>query len=56
MLNAAQSDAPGLVAQVTNARQNLRSAVVSRNDAITDFYNNYFRLQRAVGAEILDAR
>jgi outer membrane protein TolC len=55
MLAAPASEAPGLVAQVTNARQNLRSAVVSRNDAMTDFYSNYFRLQRAVGTEELRA-
>jgi outer membrane protein TolC len=53
MLAAPASEAPGLVAQVTNARQNLRSAVVSRNDAMTDFYSNYFRLQKAVGSEEL---
>jgi outer membrane protein TolC len=55
MLAAPASEAPGLVAQVTNARQNLRSAVVSRNEAMTDFYSNYFRLQRAVGTEELRA-
>ena len=51
MLAASASDAPGFVAQITNARQNWRSAVVARNDAVTDFYSNYFRLQRAVGTE-----
>jgi outer membrane protein TolC len=55
MLAAPASEAPGLVAQVTNARQNLRSAEVSRNEAMTDFYSNYFRLQRAVGTEELRA-
>jgi outer membrane protein TolC len=55
MLSSPAAEAPGLVAQVTNARQNWRSAVVSRNDAITDFYNNYFRLQRAVGTQELRA-
>lgn len=51
MLAAPAGEAPGLVAQVTNARQNWRSAIVSRNEALTDFYSNYFRLQRAVGTE-----
>jgi outer membrane protein TolC len=51
MLAAPASDAPGFVAQVTNARQNWRLAVVSRNEAMTDFYTNYFRLQRSVGTE-----
>jgi outer membrane protein TolC len=53
MLNAAPEEAAGFVAQVTNARQNLRSAVVARNDALTDFYANYFRLMRAIGTEEL---
>lgn len=53
LLAAAPKDAPGLLAQVTNARQSLRQAEVSRNDAMTDFYTNYFRLQRAVGTEEL---
>lgn len=51
MLGAPASDAPGYVAQVTNARQNWRSAVLSRNDSMTDFYSNFFRLQKAVGTE-----
>ncbi len=53
MLAAPAGEAPGLVAQVTNARQNWRSAIVSRNEALTDFYTNWFRLQRAVGTEEL---
>jgi outer membrane protein TolC len=55
MLSAPASDAPGYVAQVTNARQNWRSAVVSRNDSLTDFYSNFFRLQKAVGTDDLPA-
>jgi outer membrane protein TolC len=51
MLSAAPAEAAGFVAQVTNARQNLRSAVVSRNEALTDFYSNFFRLLKAVGTE-----
>jgi len=51
MLAAPANDAPGFVAQVTNARQNWRSAVVSRNDVLTDFYGSYYRLQRSVGIE-----
>jgi outer membrane protein TolC len=51
LLRATATDAPGVIAQVTNARQNWRSAIVARNDALTDYYSNFFRLQRAVGAE-----
>jgi multidrug efflux system outer membrane protein len=53
MLAASPSEAAGALAQVTNARQNWRSSVLSRNDALTDFYNGYYRLQRAVGTEDL---
>jgi outer membrane protein TolC len=55
MLASSSADAPALVAQVTNARQNWRSAVVSRNDALTDYYSNFFRLQRATGTEEIRA-
>jgi len=55
MLLAPAGDAPGYVAQITNARQNWRSAVVSRNDSLTDFYSNFFRLQKAVGTEEITA-
>jgi outer membrane protein TolC len=55
MLAASPSDAPALIAQVTNARQNWRSAVVSRNEAMTDYYSNFFRLQRATGTEEIRA-
>jgi multidrug efflux system outer membrane protein len=51
MLAASPSEAAGALAQVTNARQNWRSSVLSRNDALTDFYNGYFRLQRSLGTE-----
>ena len=51
MLAAAPGEAAGALAQVTNARQNWRSSVVSRNDALTDFYSNYYRLQRSLGTE-----
>jgi outer membrane protein TolC len=55
MLAASPSDAPALIAQVTNARQNWRSAVVSRNEAMSDYYSNFFRLQRATGTEEIRA-
>jgi outer membrane protein TolC len=51
MLSAKPDDASGYVAQLTNARQNWRQAVVSRNDAIAEFFSSYYRLQRAVGTE-----
>ena len=51
MLAASPTEAAGVLAQVTNARQNLRQSVLSRNDALTDFYSNFFRLQRSVGTE-----
>jgi outer membrane protein TolC len=55
MLAAPARDAPGFVAQVTNARQNWRAATVSRIEALTDLYSNYFRLQKAVGTEDIRA-
>jgi outer membrane protein TolC len=51
MLAASAGEAAGALAQVTNARQNWRSSVVSRNDALTDFYSSYYRLQRSLGTE-----
>jgi len=53
MLAAPANDAPGFVAQVTNARQNWRQAVVSRNEATAEFFSSYYRLQRSVGTEDL---
>lgn len=53
MLRASSADAPGMAAQVTNARQNWRSALLARNDALTDYHSNLFRLQRAVGTDEL---
>jgi outer membrane protein TolC len=53
MLAASANDAPGFVAQVTNARQNWRQAVVSRNEATAEFFSSYYRLQRSVGTEDL---
>jgi outer membrane protein TolC len=51
MLAASRTEAAGVLAQVTNARQNWRSSVLSRNDALTEYYQNYFRLQRTLGTE-----
>jgi len=51
MLGATPTEAAGALAQVTNARQNWRSSILSRNDALTDLYANFFRLQRTVGTE-----
>jgi multidrug efflux system outer membrane protein len=53
MLTASSSEAAGALAQVTNARQNWRSSLVSRNDALTDYYANFYRLQRSLGTERL---
>jgi outer membrane protein TolC len=53
MLAASAGEAAGALAQVTNARQNWRSSVVSRNDALTDFYSSYYRLQRSLGTELV---
>lgn len=55
MLAASAEDAPGLVAQVTNARQNWRQAVVSRNEATAEFFSSYYRLQRSVGTQQIPA-
>jgi outer membrane protein TolC len=51
MLDASPTEAAGVLAQVTNARQNLRTSVVSRTDALTDYYSNFYRLQRILGTE-----
>ncbi|HVM22759.1 MAG TPA: TolC family protein [Sphingomicrobium sp.] len=51
MLVASPTEAAGVLAQVTNARQNWRSSLLSRNDALTDFYSNFYRLQRSLGTE-----
>lgn len=51
MLASSAAEAAGALAQVTNARQNWRTSVVSRNDALTDFYASFFRLQRSLGTE-----
>jgi outer membrane protein TolC len=51
MLAASATEAAGILAQVTNARQNWRSSVLSRNDALTEFYQNFYRLQRSLGTE-----
>jgi outer membrane protein TolC len=51
LLSAPANVAPALLAQVTNARQNWRSSVISRSDARTDYYANYYRLQRSIGTE-----
>jgi outer membrane protein TolC len=51
MLTASPSEAAGALAQVTNARQNWRSSLLSRNDALTDYYTSYYRLQRSLGTE-----
>ena len=53
MLAASPTEAAGILAQVTNARQNWRSSVLSRNDALTEFYQSYYRLQRSVGTETI---
>ena len=51
MLAAPARDAAGLLAQVTNARQNWKASVLSRNDALTAYYTNYYQLQRSLGTE-----
>ena len=51
MLAAPAREAAGLLAQVTNARQNWKASVLSRNDALTAYYTNYYQLQRSLGTE-----
>ena len=51
MLGASPEDAASMLAQVTNARQNLRASLVSRIDALTAYYTSYYRLQRSLGTE-----
>lgn len=51
MLSAPAREAAGLLAQVTNARQNWKASVLSRNDALAAYYASYFQLQRSLGTE-----
>ncbi len=53
MLAAPAKDAAGMLAQVTNARQNWKSSVLSRSDALTSYYIDYYRLQRSLGTEAI---
>ena len=53
MLSASPKDAPGLLAQVSNARQNWRSSVTLKYDALAAFYGEYFRLQRTLGTDAM---
>ena len=54
MLAASPADAPALLAQVSNARQNWRAATMLKFDALTAFYTEYFRLQRSLGTDALE--
>jgi hypothetical protein len=53
MLAASARETAGLLAQVTNARQNWKTSVLSRNDALTAYYTNYYQLQRSLGTEMI---
>jgi outer membrane protein TolC len=54
MLAASHANATSMLAQVTNARQNLRSSVMSKVDAVTTYYTSYYRLQRTLGTEAVE--
>jgi outer membrane protein TolC len=54
MLSAPAADAPALLAQVSNARQNWRAATMLKFDALTAFYVEYFRLQRSLGTDAVE--
>jgi hypothetical protein len=51
MLAASPAEAAGLLAQVSNARQNWRSSITLKFDALSAFYAEYFRLQRSLGTD-----
>lgn len=53
MLTAPAREAAGLLAQVTNARQNWKSSSLSRGDALTAYYTSYYQLQRVLGTEVV---
>lgn len=53
MLAAPAREAGSLLAQVTNARQNWKASVLSRDDALTTYYTSYYQLQRSLGTEIV---
>lgn len=54
LLSAPSTDAPALLAQVTNARENLRRARLTRNDTLASFASNLISLSRAVGDDLLE--
>lgn len=54
MLAAGPKDAAGMLAQVTNARQNWKASVLSRIEAVTGYYTNYYRLQQTLGTELVE--
>jgi outer membrane protein TolC len=51
MLEASPKEAAGMLAQVTNARQNWKTSLVSRIDALSSYYASYYRLQHSLGTE-----
>jgi outer membrane protein TolC len=53
MLAASPADAAGMLAQVSNARLNWKMSVTARNDALTAYYSQYYRLQRSLGTEVV---
>lgn len=53
MLSASPRDAPALLAQVSNARQNWRSSVILKYDSLAAFYGEYVRLQRTLGTDAM---
>lgn len=54
LLSASPKDAPAMLAQVSNARQNWRASMTLKSDAMSAFYGEYFRLMRSLGTDMLD--
>ena len=54
LLAASPSEASAIIAQVTNARENLRRARLSRTDALAEYHSNVILLSRAIGRDLYE--
>lgn len=54
LLAASPSEASAIIAQVTNARENLRRARLSRTDTLAEYHSNVILLSRAIGRDLYE--
>lgn len=54
LLAASPSEASAIIAQVTNARENLRRALLSRTDTLAEYDSNVILLSRAIGQDLYE--